>query len=96
MPSSPLPSGERRRLRTLGQGIRPTLRVGHEGVTPQVLRALEDELRAHELVKVRVLSTGEADAKAVSLQLAASSLAQVVQVIGHTVLLYRPCPEGEE
>ena len=93
MSQNPLSGAERRRLRTLGQTIRPTVHVGHEGPGVPVYRKLDEELAAHELVKVRVLPTGEASAKDIARPLAEATSATIVQVIGHTVLLYREWPD---
>ncbi|TFJ88319.1 hypothetical protein NSK_000668 [Nannochloropsis salina CCMP1776] len=52
---------------------------------------VESALRAHELVNVRVLfAQKKKEAKAVGLRMAEAVKAELVQVIGHTYLLYRP------
>jgi RNA-binding protein len=80
-------------LRGLGHGLEPLVTVGKEGVTGPVVDSLEANLVAHELVKVRIGQACATDRHAVAEQLAARTGAAVAQVLGRTVLLYRP---GEE
>lgn len=81
-------TGRRRReLRGKGQRLEPAVFVGDAGITDGVLRALDEALRAHELVKVRMRQP--ADKKAMAAELGAASGATVLGLVGHTVLLYR-------
>ena len=90
---SPLTGKQRRYLRGLGHGLEPVLQVGKGGVTAPVIAAIEDALLTHELIKVRRGNECPADRKEVAAALAAATGAEVVQTLGHTVLLYRPHPD---
>jgi RNA-binding protein len=89
MPSSPL----RRALRAAGHHLSPVVQVGKEGVTEAVVRQLEEALRAHELVKVKVGTESPDDRFEAAERLGASASAQVAQILGRTALLYRKHPE---
>jgi len=80
-------------LRGLGHSLEPSVTVGKEGVTDPVVASLEANLVAHELVKVRIGQGCVEDRHEVAEELAARTGAAVAQVLGRTVLLYRP---GEE
>lgn len=67
--------------------------VGHQGLTETVIGALDDALRTKELVKVQLSKNADVKAKDVAGDLAARVQAEVIQVIGRTVTLYRPNPE---
>jgi RNA-binding protein len=54
---------------------------------------VEQALLDHELVKVRVLETSPEPRADVALALATATASQVAQVLGRTVLLYKPRPE---
>jgi len=88
MPSSPL----RRALRAAGHHLSPVVQVGKEGVTGPVLRQLDQALLDHELVKVKVGTESPEDRFEAAEALRAGSGAQVAQVLGRTVLLYRRHP----
>ncbi len=82
-----------RHLRGLGHHLRPAAFVGRDGLTPAVVAAVDAVLAETELVKVRVGQGCPADRRAVAEALSAATGAAVAQVLGRTVLLYRP---GEE
>jgi RNA-binding protein len=67
--------------------------VGHQGITETLLGALDDALRTRELVKVQLSKNTDVKAKDVAGDLAAQVGAEVVQVIGRTITLFRPNPE---
>jgi RNA-binding protein len=89
MPSTKL----RKALRAAGHHLAAIVQVGKEGLTEPVLRQLDEALRAHELVKVKVGTESPADRFEVAGRLAADSDAHVAQVLGRTVLVYRKHPE---
>jgi RNA-binding protein len=89
MPSGPL----RKKLRAAGHHLSPVLQVGKEGVTAPVLHALEDALRQHELVKVRIGTESPEDRFEAAERLLSGATAQVAQILGRTVLVYKKHPE---
>jgi RNA-binding protein len=80
---------QRRHLRTLGQRLRATLQVGHDGVTDAVVAQTEAQLAAHELIKVRIGENAPRDRHHIAEELAARTGAGLAQVLGRTALLYR-------
>jgi RNA-binding protein len=84
---------QRRKLRALGHHLDPVVQVGHEGVTAGVLAALEQALWDHELVKVKLSSEDRDTRKEQAEALSAGTGAEVAQVLGRTVLLYKPNPD---
>ncbi len=84
---------QRRRLRALGHHLAVVVQVGHEGVTPGVLAALEQALFDHELVKVKLSSEDREARKEQGQALASGTGAEVAQVLGRTVLLYKADPD---
>ncbi len=70
--------------------------IGKEGITPNLVAAVGDNLVAHELVKVRVQDTCPLERGEAASQLAAALGAAVVQILGKTALLYRPNPDLDD
>jgi RNA-binding protein len=89
MPSSPL----RRTLRGAGHHLSPVVQIGKEGLTPAVLQQLSAALDAHELVKVRVGTESPEDRFEAAERMGQEAGAQIAQVLGRTVLVYRRHPE---
>lgn len=88
-----LTSKERAELRSEAHHLTALVHVGHQGITPNVVRALDDALRTRELVKVQLTRTVDAPVRDAAEQLAAATRAEVVQTIGKTTTLYRENPE---
>ncbi|HEY0779984.1 MAG TPA: YhbY family RNA-binding protein [Gemmatirosa sp.] len=84
---------ERAALRAEAHHLTPLVHVGHQGLTPTLFQALDDALRARELVKVQLARTVDVPVKDAANALATASAAEVVQVIGRTATLYRHNPE---
>jgi RNA-binding protein len=84
---------QRRALRALGHDLKAVVQVGHAGITDGVVAAVEQPLWDHELVKVKLGSEAPGARKAAAGALGAATGAEVAQVLGRTVLLYKPNPE---
>jgi len=85
-----------RHLRGLGHHLADLAMIGKEGITPNLVKAVQDNLVAHELVKIRIQDTCPLERKEAVEQLALASVAAVVQILGKTALLYRPNPDRDE
>lgn len=88
----PLSGRAIRHLRGLGHHLDPVLQIGKEGVSDAVLDALEEQLKAHELVKVKVGSESPIDRKEAGPELAQRTGAVLAQILGRTLLLYKRHP----
>jgi RNA-binding protein len=91
-PALELAGYQRRALRGLANPLRPVVQVGEAGISDAVLRALDEALLAHELVKVRLFAPE--NKKAAARLIADKSGAALCGLVGHTVILYRPNPEN--
>jgi RNA-binding protein len=95
--SEGLTARQRAHLKSLAHALKPILQVGREGVTDAVARTVEDAFHTRELLKVKVLEAAPAPAREVGESLAGGIPGvHLVQVIGRTVVLYRPHPEQPE
>ncbi len=91
VPGPSLDGAQRRHLRGLAHSRKPIIFIGEGGISPAVLKALDEALTSHELVKVRLRQPE--NKKQTAQQLAEASSAGLCGVVGHTVVLYRPHPE---
>ena len=83
-----------RDLKARGQLLKPMLRVGKEGLTPQFIAALDDALKHHELLKVKFDQLKD-QKKELAPQLAEQSGSHLVTRVGNVVVLYRPKPAAK-
>ncbi|MEW6218142.1 MAG: ribosome assembly RNA-binding protein YhbY [Thermodesulfobacteriota bacterium] len=84
-----------RHLRALGHHLQPAVMIGTQGLTPAVLAAIEANLTAHELIKIRVQAGCSAGRRPLADELAQRCAAGVAQVLGRTILLYRANPDRD-
>jgi len=84
---------QNRYLRGLGHHLKPVVFVGKEEVNDAVIRAVEESLEAHELIKVKLQDGCLTDRKEVAEELAAATGAAIAQILGKIILLYRPAKE---
>ena len=95
--SAPVLRGkDRRYLRGLGNALRPTVYLGKEGLSAAVIRSLNEAYANSELVKVRYERNSSLDRGEAGEQLAAATESHLVQVLGNTLLLYRPDPDDPQ
>ena len=86
-------SKQRAYLKSLAMTMEPVLQIGKGTLTPEVTEAAAEALAARELIKISVLQNCDADIHAMAQTLAERTHAQVVQVIGRKIVLYR---EGKD
>jgi len=84
---------QKRFLRAHGHGLKPTVWIGKRGVELTLVTQLDWVLTSQELVKVRLLDSCPLTRDACAAALAKASGAGVAQILGHTILLYRPHPK---
>jgi RNA-binding protein len=88
MPSSKL----RRSLRAHGHALSAIVQIGKGGASPGVIKQVEQALADHELVKLRVDADSPADRYSVAEWLAARPGVNIVQIVGHAILVYKRHP----
>lgn len=81
---------QKRFLRSMASTMEAIVQVGKNGVNDSVLFSLEEALRARELVKVKVLKNALEEVDEAANALAQATHAELVQILGRNVLLYRP------
>ena len=80
---------ERIYLRSKAQTLPDLVFIGKEGLTENVLRQIEDNLYAHELIKIKVQNTCEEDKNDLAYAIANEVGCDVVTTIGTKIILYR-------
>ncbi|MDE6189240.1 MAG: ribosome assembly RNA-binding protein YhbY [Clostridia bacterium] len=86
-------SAERAKLRSAAMNIEPTTHIGKNGITDTLLKQIDEQLTARELIKVAVLRNAEYAAKEIAEDIAEQSGAQLVQVLGSKITIYRKNPQ---
>jgi len=88
---SSLNSRQRAHLRSLAHSLKPVVQVGAEGISDALLRSVMEAFHTRELLKVKVQDTAPLSPRdAADALVAALKNVEVPQVIGRTVVMYRP------
>jgi RNA-binding protein len=81
---------QRKFLKALGHRLKPVVMVGSAGLTEAVIQEADRAIKAHELIKVRVLGDDRDARETWFAELCEALNAAPVQHIGKLLLLYRP------
>jgi RNA-binding protein len=84
---------QKRFLRGRGHGLKPVITVGKGEVNEALVKETAEAIACHELIKVKILESCLLDRFEVAEQLAAACQAEVAQVLGRTLLLYKQAKE---
>lgn len=82
-------SKQRAYLKGLAMTMEPIINVGKSGVTPELVASVDEAIEKRELIKIGVLKNCMDEPKTIAETVAARTRAQVVQVIGKKIVLYR-------
>ena len=80
---------QKRFLRAEAHHLTPIFQVGKGGVSDEMTKQIREALEVRELIKVRILDNCEDDKQEVAVALAKGTRAELVQLIGLTVVLYK-------
>jgi len=89
----PLTGAQKSHLRSLGQTLDASLKIGRSGLTPEFFAELQKLLRAHELVKLRFLGADRDERAAFCDKIADEGRCVCIGAVGHTALFYRQNPD---
>lgn len=89
-------SKQRAKLRGMANGIPAILQIGKGGICDNLIKQIDDALKARELVKITILETAMLDTKQTCNELAKILKAEPVQAIGFKFVLYRRSDDVKE
>ena len=87
-----LSSVARRELRARAHSLNPVVSIAENGLTEAVLKEIDVNLNAHELIKIRVYGDSREDRIAHLEQICSELGAAAVQHIGKLLVVYRRAP----
>jgi RNA-binding protein len=84
------PKMKRRIKQKLG-AEKPTVWVGKDGTTAQIVSEISKQLDKREMIKAKILKTAlqNEEAKSIAAKVAEQTESQLIEVRGHTFLLYK-------
>ena len=89
-------SKQRAFLKGLAMNLEPIFQIGKSSLTPEVTEAIGEAFNTKELIKITVLKNCMDDPNEIAHMLAERTHAQVVQVIGKKIVLYKESKEHKK
>ncbi len=81
---------QKKYLRSLAHGLKPSVLVGQKGITPALNKEISDELDRHELIKIKFVDFKEKFQKQeLSALIEDTSGSRLVGAVGHTAIFYK-------
>ncbi|MGN0467545.1 MAG: ribosome assembly RNA-binding protein YhbY [Acutalibacteraceae bacterium] len=85
---------ERAAFRAKANSLEPLFQIGKGGISDAFIKQTDDALKARELIKIKVLlESSPVTPREVADEIAKATGADVIQVIGGVIVLYRESPE---
>ncbi|MBI3570267.1 MAG: YhbY family RNA-binding protein [Gammaproteobacteria bacterium] len=85
----PLTPKQRKQLKALAHHRKPVVQVGNAGITPAVIREIDQALDFHELIKIRLPGVGRGQRSMQLGKICDATGADAVQEIGRIGAIYR-------
>ncbi len=87
---------QRSYLKSLAHELEPAVYIGKNELTGNTITEMDNYLKAHELVKVKVQNNTEIDIAETANRAAEALGAEFVQAIGRRFVLYRENPQNKQ
>lgn len=87
---------QKRFLRSKAHHIKPIFQVGKMGVNDNMIEQINDALEKRELLKVSILQNCFEEKDDVAKQLAEGTGAEIVQIIGNNIILYKESVDNKK
>ncbi len=84
-----LTSKQKKYLKYLAHDLSPMFQVGKDGVSTEMIEGINQAIERHELLKIKVLNNCDDPLKQIALDLSAGTRSDIVQIIGHVIVIYK-------
>jgi RNA-binding protein len=82
-------------LKALAHNLNPVVMIGAKGLSDSVIKEIDINLKAHELIKVRVFGDEREHRQAIIDQICSKTNSLLVQHIGKLLVLYRQAEKAK-
>jgi len=89
----------KRRIRSELSAEKPTIWIGKDGASQQILNEVSRQLEKREMVKIKILQTAigeEAETKNIASKVTEKTDSILIDLRGHTIILYKPSKRKTE
>ena len=89
----PINNKQQKNLKTRAHHLKPVIQVGTQGLTANVLAAIDEALLTHELIKIKLPAGEKEQRQEFSEAICLAMKAEKIQTIGRVLIIYRKKPE---
>jgi len=88
---------QKKYLKGLAHSMKPLVFVGQKGLSPAVIRAVDESLEKHELIKLKFIDFKEKDQKEeIAGSIEGETTSELVGMVGHVAIFYRQQKDPEK
>ncbi|CAN7313356.1 ribosome assembly RNA-binding protein YhbY [Rossellomorea sp. LjRoot5] len=87
---------QKRFLRSEAHHLNPVFQVGKGGVNDNMIKTVGEAIEIRELMKISILQNCDMDKSDVAQELSEGVGAEIVQIIGNTIVLYKESKENKQ
>ncbi|MCQ6273606.1 ribosome assembly RNA-binding protein YhbY [Bacillus sp. V3B] len=87
---------QKRLLRSKAHHLNPIFQVGKGGVNENMIKQISEALEVRELLKISVLQNCDEDKDQVAKDISKGAGAELVQIIGNIIVLYKESKENKQ
>lgn len=87
---------QKRYLRSEAHHLNPVFQVGKGGVNENMIKTIGEAIEVRELMKISILQNCDMDKSEVADELSKGAGAEIVQIIGNTIVLYKESKENKQ
>jgi RNA-binding protein len=86
----------KQRIKAALRTEKPTLHIGKEGATTQIVNEAAKQLDSREMIKAKILKTAlqDEETRSIAVKIAEETESELVEVRGHTFLLFKRKPKN--
>lgn len=86
-------TAQKQALKAQAHHLKPVVLLGAKGLTAAVIEEADIALTAHELIKIKINGAEKEQREHMAKDICAQLHAELVQLIGHTAILFRLNPD---
>ena len=91
-----LTNNQKKHLRSLAHDLKPFVMIGQHGLSESVIAEIESTMLKHELIKIKLRVSDRDEKQGIINKIIKFSEAELVQVIGGVIVIYRPFEDNPD
>ena len=91
-----LTNNQKKYLRSIAHDLKPFVMIGQHGLSESVIAEIDSTMLKHELIKIKLRVEDRDDKQKIIEKILEFSHAEIVQVIGGVLVIYRPFEDNPD